>query len=756
MPPEIPSATGLGISIGATSLVQGFTYGFGTLDQGDEHVVEGFIQNNNSLTDTFKIIRNFNIGGDITFFNSFITNAGSYNLYGRSTVGFSFGVSTIDRGSKEINIFMDSNDGTTNPFLTDIFYFVQGPEIDLFLVSLDGGSTLSVPDGSDIITENGTSGIDLTQNFIIRNSGETPLGISSVTLSGASASLTDDPSGVVVTSGSTTGMAILIDGSSFGTQEIEVGISSNDSDENPYNFTINQFLTPTSEIVVRVTNGASVATVTNGSTVAWFDYVRWTNLDTIQVDIFNIGSTNLFLTSSAVSGTYSGLQSFPVDGQIVYPSFGDIDELLKYSFTIKQNLLPTKEQDINFSFTNSGFTNGLFEFGITSLVTSGIISVAIATNGIDFIPVTAGDIEIVANNPQGTDQFVEVLLENTGNVDLVVSDFVVTLDVSEIIFAPTSATIIPNGSATLGFYIDGSSLGLATAAVGIVSDYAALAVFPFGVVHNVDTQQPNMTVYYGMTEAIAGGTIATPNVYLTNYEQIDIVIHNEEPSYADLNLTNVTVDGQYGTTVAIPNGGISVGGMTTLSYTIDAATIGTKVQTINIQSDDPVDPSFTFYTTQNVLTLPLPDIRVEYLSNGEYIDITDGSDLGISGNTINEDTTFFFRVTNINDDVSLTITGISDGGNTGGDTPGISDGFLRAGESQFVSVTVDNSVLGERVASVTIISDDPDESTFLINLNTFVSREQTPTGVSITSSDTRISTSFLSPGAYIKEEDYYI
>lgn len=751
----IPSATGLGITIGATALVQGFTYGFGTVTQDDVVVVEGFVKNNNTVFGSFKRIRNFNIGGDITFFNSFVTNAEHYLLYAGDTVGFSFGVDTRLRGTKEINIFMDSNDTSTNPFLTDVFYFTEGRDLDLWITDLTGSITIAVPNDSSIALDNGTNGIDYTQNFVIRNSGETTLEIYGATVTGISASILDNPTGITLAAGQTTGLSVLISGSSFGTQSFALGISSNDTGDNPYNVNITQFYTPTSNMVAVLTNGSSEATISNGSTVGWFNPVVWTRRDTYQVDIYNIGTTNLILSNNSITGAYDTLTSFPSNGQIVYPSYGVLDEELKYSFTFRPKQLPTEEQEINMSFTNNGFTNGTFAFGITSLITSGLISVSVATNGV-YVPITAGDVEFVATNPRGTDQLVEVIVENTGIVDLTITDLIVTLDVSEIILAPTSAVIEPNGMITLGFYIDGSSLGYATAAVGLASDYKPLQVFPFGVAHLINVEQPNMNVYYGITAIQAETTVATPNVYISDNARIDIEVRNEEPSYADLNITNVTVLGDVGSTLAIPNGGMSVAGITSLAYTIDATTVGTKVQTVNIQSDDPNDPSFTFYTTQEVLPLPVPNIKVEFISGAEYIDLTSGGSIGISGNTLNSDSIFSFRITNTNDDVSLTISGSVETGDLGA-TPGIDSGFLRAGESRIYSLTVDNSEYGERSASFTIESDDPDEGNFVVSLTTFVTTPpQSVSGVSLTSQDTIINAQILSPGSYITEQDYFI
>ena len=118
----------------------------------------------------------------------------------------------------------------------------------LSIITVEGISTTIISDGdsspdatdntvfSDAIVNGETS----TQTYTIKNSGLAALDITSVGIMGTNAadfSVTSSPASIVLPSGSAE-FAVTFNPSNIGVRTAEISISNNDSDKNPYNFSI--------------------------------------------------------------------------------------------------------------------------------------------------------------------------------------------------------------------------------------------------------------------------------------------------------------------------------------------------------------------------------------------------------------------------------------------------------------------------------------------------------------------------------------
>ena len=124
----------------------------------------------------------------------------------------------------------------------------KAANIPLSVITVEGLSTTIIGDGdsspdaadntifSDAIVNGGTS----TQTYTIKNSGLATLEISSMEITGTNASefsITSSPASTVGAGGSTT-FTITFDPVDIGVRAADINISNNDSDRNPYNFSI--------------------------------------------------------------------------------------------------------------------------------------------------------------------------------------------------------------------------------------------------------------------------------------------------------------------------------------------------------------------------------------------------------------------------------------------------------------------------------------------------------------------------------------
>ena len=163
-------------------------------------------------------------------------------------------------------------------------------------------------------------------------------------------------------------------------------------------------------------------------------------------------------------------------------------------------------------------------------------------------------------------------------------------------------------------------------------------------------------------------------------------------------------------TVAPPEGGRN--GSETFLVTFSPSTGGAKSGTITINSSDPEEGTFGITVTGSAV---VPDIVVKNPAGTPLS--SDGTPLvtlpSASVNTAGSPQTF--RLENSSATVPLTVNGITSG-STEFEVAGV-PGSVNAGAFQEFTVTFRPSGGGTRTGTLTIVSNDPDEGTFLVNLS---------------------------------------
>jgi len=141
-------------------------------------------------------------------------------------------------GATDFNMRIRSSADDQGYNFTFVFTPAATPEINVVGVT-DGDTTPSVGESTDF-GSTGVSGGTIDETYTIQNTGTAALSITGVTFSGGNSgdfSVVTAPAGSVAAGGSTT-FTVRFDPSAAGARSTTLNIANNDSNENPYNFSI--------------------------------------------------------------------------------------------------------------------------------------------------------------------------------------------------------------------------------------------------------------------------------------------------------------------------------------------------------------------------------------------------------------------------------------------------------------------------------------------------------------------------------------
>lgn len=702
---------------------------FGNVNVGSPSAITYTIENNGSCDLTISSITSDNA--------DFVVSSvpGTVSANGTATFIVTYTPSGTGTTSATITILNNDSDATEQSytFTVEGTGIAPSPEIDIQGNStsiFDGDGTPSVSDDTEFGSVN-VSGGTVSHTFTIENLGGLVLNLTdpspyiSITGHTSDFTLTANPSNTITASGGTATFTITFDPTVVGLRTAIISIANDDSDENPYNFTI---------------QGTGVVTTYSNVSVS----VNWPNWSSEnRVEVYNPSGTLLATIDNGYTGSGDNSFSTTID-------LGCLEDLNNYYIT----MYDTFGDGWNGGAANVTVAAG----GVTVLTNDGSSTTAAGVGVNDFFNVSGGgaaEMEITGNSieiadgdtsPNTTDHtdFGTVSVDSgtivraftinnfgcsslslTGASPYVSisgsSDFTLT--------AIPSGTIGTSGSTTFEITFDPGALGTQTATVSIANDDSDenpynFEIEGFGAEQEINIQGgsplTNITNGDASPSAAEGtiigststGTPITSTFTIQNVGDADLTIGAISFSGTD------TADFSLSSSPATPITGL---GSTTFTVSFDpqGASLTTRNAVISIVNNDINESPYTFALQGTAIT-PIPEINV--VGNGNTI--TDGfttisntydTDFG-SVDTGVAPVSHAFTIENIgsgglsitsitSSDGEFTITGIS-----------LPTSVAGGGSSITFNVVFDPVSLGTINSTITINNDDSDEFTYTFHV----------------------------------------
>gem|GEM_PF-6966012 len=680
-----------------------------------------------------------------------ITNSGSSDLtLGSVTVGgapdFIVNVqpaaSVAPNGSTTFQITFDpgalglrtailsftNNDSDENPFNFSIQGTGGSPEIDVVGNSVnivDGDVSPSVADHTDFGSVAAASGT-IVRTFTITNSGTSSLTLGSVIVGGTHAAdfvVSTQPAATVVTNGSTT-FQITFDPSASGLRSATLSFADNDSDENPFSFSIQGTGTAIPEIAV---SGNSLTISDGDSTPSATDHTDFGGVATAggtivrTFTITNSGTASLELGTVTVGGTHAAdfivnvppVASVAANGSATFQVTFDPSAIGLRSATLSFTNNDSDENPFNYSIQGTGTAPEIAVAGNSVNITDGD-SMPSPADHTDFGSVSMASGTIVRTFTITNSGTASLTLGSAGVSGPHSVDFTVT--------AQPAATVPPNGSTTFQVTFDPSGIGLRNAAILSLSNNdtdenpfnfnlqgtglgSEIAVIGNGVNITDGDPAPSATDHtdFGSVAAASGTIVRTFTI--TNSGNIDLA------------LSSVTVGGAQAvefTVTAQPAAIVVPNGATTFQITFDPGASGLRNATLSFSNNDDNENPFNF-SIQG--TGSAPEIAVSGNSvdiiDGDYgPDITDHTDFGsvatASGTIIRT-----FTITN-SGATSLVLGGVTVGGTHAADFSVTTQpaATVPTNSATTFQITFNPSAFSLRTATLSITNNDADETPF--------------------------------------------
>jgi hypothetical protein len=287
-------------------------------------------------------------------------NPSTLTILPNSSTSFQVTFDPSNSGLRTASLSISNNDFDENPYLFSIQGTGSAPEAEIVgnsLVIFDGDSSPATTDFTDF-------GGSLTRTFFIRNQGNANLTLGAITIGGTNQSdftVTSFPNPTVLPGGSAS-VVITFNPSAVGLRTATFSIVTNDSDENPYNFSIQATGIPPT-MTVRGNNIIINDNDTTPTIMDWTDF-NSTNLNTSISRIYSIQNTGNFpLNLTGIPRvTVSGSSDFSIIAQPISPiaTNGNTSFLIQFA----PSSLGTKTATVSIANNDPGSGKNPYNFTI--------------------------------------------------------------------------------------------------------------------------------------------------------------------------------------------------------------------------------------------------------------------------------------------------------------------------------------------------------------------------------------------------------
>jgi len=556
----------IGVTDGATNVPDGTgSVAFGTVAQGGTAITKTFRVTNSGNVALTTSTPTLPTGFSITESLNASISAGTFD-------DFTVSLATSAIGTFSGSLSFANNDQDENPYNFTISGTVEGAEISV----ADGATNVADGTGSVLFSNASQGGAAPTKTFRVTNSGNVALTLGTPTVP-TGFSVTEALSGSIA-AGAFDDFTVSLSTADFGTFNGTLSFTTNDQDENPYNFTILGTITG-AEILV--TEG--IFNVADGGGPVDFGTVNLNGTALAKTfRVTNNGNASLTTSGLSVPASYSITEA--LNASIAAGGFDD--------FSVSLSSAEGGTFTGSISFANNDLDENPFNFTVTGLVTEPEISIfdgatelisGISTVGFGFTEV---------GQPALTKTF---RVNNTGNGSLSTSGVSVPTgySVTEALASTIGAGSFDDFTVALGTGTPGTFTGN----ISVTSTDADNSPFFFSVGGTILAAE--ITVADGATNIANGGgpinfgtvaingTAPTKTFRVTNDGQID------------LTLGTPTVPSGYTITEPL-SATITNGGFDDFTVSLSTASAGTFAGSISIANNDPDENPFTFSVTGSV------------------------------------------------------------------------------------------------------------------------------------------------------------
>ena len=484
------------------------------------------------------------------------------------------------------------------------------PEINFqgnALSIVNGDTTPTTSDWTDFGSTDINTGT-ITRTFTIQNIGTATLTLGAITFSGANASeffTTLSPNSTVI-AGATTTFNVTFNPTNAGLRTATILIANNDSNENPYNFSI-QGNGSEQEINVQ----GNSATIVNGDTTPTI--VDWTNFGATDISsgtvtrtftIQNLGTSVLTIGTISISGLNASEFSVSMLPNASVLAGG----LTTFNVIFNPNAVGIRSATI--SFINNDGDENPYNFSILGTGTEQEINVLGNNVSIidgdttpiltDFTNFGAADI----NLGTVTRTFI---IQNTGSFALTIGSITFSgANAGDFTLSSSpSASIAANGGiSTFNVIFNPSALGIRSATISIVNNDSNENPYDFAIQGTGTT--PEINVKGNFTTIVDGDTTPT-GTDQTDFGSVSIqsgivyVTYTiENIGTATLNIGAITIlgtnAGDFNVTIP-PSSSLTAGSTTTFQIGFNPIILGVKNASISIISNDFDENPYDFSLT---------------------------------------------------------------------------------------------------------------------------------------------------------------
>ncbi|HWB09894.1 MAG TPA: choice-of-anchor D domain-containing protein [Pirellulales bacterium] len=625
------------------------------------------------------------------------------------SASFSVSLNTSTAGTYGGQMLLSSSDTAHSPLAVNLSGTVTAPP----------APSMSLSDGSNPITNGGNDsfgtviqGTTATKTFTVNNTGTASLTVSSISLPSDYTLQTSLP--LNVTAGGSTTFIVALGTSSTGTFTGQMVMTTNDQHNNPYNVNLSATVNAQAP-VIEVYDGQTYVPNDPSGSGANPDNFGTTYVGTpIQktFDIANAGATAISITSGSLSlpAGFSLVGSWPTS---VSPH-GSIP------FTVEFDPTAAGTASGELSFADSDPGGNVYKFAITAAATVPPAAIAVYDGATQL---SNGASDSFGSTVVGTAVQKSFAVTNTGGQTLTISS--ASAPAGFVVNSSLPMDIAPGASAVLQVTMQAGSAGSLGGPLIIASNASGNNSFVVTLSGSV-TGGGSLEVFDGSTQLTNGATDSLGNVTVGSTTSKTLTLTNAGAGPLVINSADGS-SGFYLTTsmpLTIPAGQSAQ--VQISDYVYAAGSTGGRIM---FQSNDQSNPTFAINisaTASGGGSLQLSD-SASQLSTGATDDF----------GTVEAGSSWSKMLTVTNTGMgSLTISSVS-----------VPSGFaldttlpVTLGPYQTASIVVglNTSTPGTYSGPITITSDDATNSTYTVNVTTFVGASLASTGFDLFDGSTQL------------------